>query len=72
MAPSHIHKSSLAAASAASDADTRKSAKYSELSVAYTFVPVAVETFVPWGPEATSLLTELGRRIALSQGSHVQ
>jgi len=27
---------------------TYKSAKYSELSVAYTFVPVAVETFGAW------------------------
>jgi len=68
MAPSHINKSSLAAGSAASDAETCKSAKYSELSVAYTFVPVAVETFGAWGPEATSFLTELGRRIATFTG----
>jgi len=68
MAPSHINKSSLAAGSAASEAEARKSEKYSELSVAHTFVPIAVETFGAWGPEATNFLSELGRRIATFTG----
>jgi len=36
MAPSYINKSSLAAGSAASEAEARKSENYSELSVAHT------------------------------------
>jgi hypothetical protein len=68
LAPSHISKSSLAAGSAASEAEARKSAKYSLLSVAHTFVPIAVETFGAWGPEASAFVTELGRRISLLSG----
>ena len=52
----------------ASEAEARKVAKYSELSVVHTFVPIAVETFGAWGPEAISFITELGRRIAAVTG----
>jgi len=47
----------------ASEAEGSKSAKYSELSVAYSFVPIAVETFGAWGPEAMAFISEFGRRI---------
>jgi len=40
----------------------------SVLSVAHTFVPIAVETFVAWGPEAIAFVSELGRRIAIVTG----
>jgi len=68
LAPSHISKSSQAAGSVASEAEARKSAKYSELSVAYSFVPIAVETFGAWGPEAMAFISELGRRIVVATG----
>jgi len=68
LAPSHIHKSSLAAGSVALEAEVKKSSKYSVLSVAHTFVPIAVETFGDWGPEAIAFATKLGRRIASTTG----
>jgi len=68
LALSHVYESSLAAGSAASEAESRKSAKYSELSVVHTFVPIAVETFGAWGPEAIAFVSELGRRISAVTG----
>jgi len=58
---SHINKSSIAAGSAASEAEAYKFTKYCELMFAPTFIPVAVETFGVHGPEAQSLMVELGR-----------
>jgi len=52
----------------ASEAEAPKSAKYSELSVAYSFVPIAIETFGAWGPEAMAFISELGRRIVYATG----
>jgi len=64
LAPSHIHKSFLAVGSVALEAEVRKSLKYSVLSVAHTFVLMAVETFRAWGPEAIAFVSELSRQIA--------
>jgi len=64
LALSPVYKSSLAA----SEAETRKSTKYSDLSAAHTFVPIAVETFGAWGPEASAFVFELGRRIRATSG----
>jgi len=49
----------------ASEAESRKFAKYSELSVVHTF---ANETFGAWGPEAIAFVSELGRRISAGTG----
>ena len=68
LAPSHIHKSSLATGSAALETEIRESTKYTALRVAHTFVPVAAETFGAWDPEAILFLSELGRRISTVTG----
>jgi len=68
LAPSHVNKSSIAAGSAAADAETRKVAKYTALLPMHDFSPVAVETLGVWGPEAISLVGELGRRTAALTG----
>jgi len=44
LAPSHLFKTSLAAGSAASEAENHKKAKYQALAISNTFVPIAVET----------------------------
>jgi len=64
LATSHINKSSIAAGSAASEAEAHKFTKYSELMFAHTFIPVVVDTFGVHGPEAQSLIVELGRRFS--------
>jgi len=65
LASSHLLKTSLAAGAAASLAESHKRTKYTELSIAHTFTPVAIETLGSWGPDATLLISELDRRIAL-------
>jgi len=68
LAPSHLSKSCIAAGLVASGAESHKVTKYAALSPANTFVPVAVETFGSWGPQAMALVAELGRRIMLVTG----
>jgi len=50
------------AASAATAASERKSAKYSSLSSSHIFYPVAIETLGPLADETQHFLTEIGRR----------
>jgi len=38
------------------------------LSIAHTFTPIAIETLGSWGPDATLLVSELGRRITMVTG----
>ena len=68
LTPSHFSHTSLAAGSAALGAETRKRAKYLDLSRNYTFVPFAVETFGAWGPEALAFSSEVGARLAVGTG----
>jgi len=68
VAPSHLSHSSLAAGSAAAEAETHKNIKYAELSRTYAFVPVAVETFGAWGADALSLTSDLGARMSVISG----
>ena len=68
MAPSHSSHSSLAAGSAALGAETRKKAKYLDLSRNHNFVTFAVETFGAWGPEALAFSSEVGARLAVGTG----
>ena len=63
LAPSHSSQSSLAAGSAAAEAESRKRAKYANIARSYTFVPVAVETMGAWGEDALGLTAELGGRL---------
>ena len=61
LAPSHLQATSIEAGSAAKTAEVRKVAKYQTLAIYYTFVPIAIETLGPIGPEAKTFLLELGR-----------
>jgi len=63
-----INKSSIACGSAASEAEAHKFTKYSKHMFAHTFIPVAVDTFGVHGPEAQSLIVDLGRRITWISG----
>ena len=63
LAPSHLQATSIEAGSAAKTAEVRKVAKYQTLAIYYTFVPIAIETLGPIGPEAKTFLLELGRRL---------
>ena len=42
--------------------------KYQSIAAYLTFIPVAVETLCPMGPEATSFLLDLGRRLRQHTG----
>jgi hypothetical protein len=66
VAASYLHATSSNACSAAEIAASRKDEKYAELSVNYTFVPLAFESFGPVGSKATAFLRELGRRLTLA------
>ena len=59
----YVSQSALQAASAATAASERKSAKYSSLLFSHTFCPVAIETLGPLADEAQHFLTEIGRRV---------
>lgn len=68
LAPSHVERASSAPAAVANEAELRKRFKYTSLEAQYVFIPVAVETFGALGDEATSFLTDVGRRIATVTG----
>jgi len=52
----------------ASLAESHKRTKYTDLLIAHTFKPVAIETLGSWGPDATLFVSVLGRQIALVTG----
>ena len=66
LAPSHIRQSSLAAGSAATNAEALKDIKYVELTSSgdFIFAPIAIETLGTWGPSALALCAEIGGRVA--------
>ena len=64
LAHSHLNKAVQGAGIVATDAESRKKAKYSSLPTTYIFVPIAIETFGAMGTEATYFFNELGRRMA--------
>ena len=47
----------------ASEAESKKRAKYAHLNPSHPFVPIAVETLDAFGPEALTFICDLGRRI---------
>ena len=65
LAPSHLRST---AAEAAKEAEERKVSKYRSIAAYNTFIPVAVETLGPMGPEAKSFLLDLGRRLRQHTG----
>jgi len=57
---SHIHRSSVTAGAAASEAEVKKQNKDRSLSNDYNFVPVGVETSGVLGKQASKFLKDLG------------
>lgn len=68
LAPSHLDTAVSGPGVVASEAENKKSLKYSSLSATYSFIPVAVETMGALGDEATDFFHQLGRRIATVTG----
>ena len=68
LAPSHLPVTTIDAGSAAKNAEERKIAKYWSVAIYHTFVPVAIETLGPMGPEAKAFLLELGQRLRRQTG----
>ena len=68
LAPSHLPVTTIEAGSAAKNAEERKIAKYRSVAIYHTFVPVAIETLGPMGPEAKAFLLELGQRLRRQTG----
>jgi len=67
-AQSHLHTSSATAGVVAAEAESAKRLKYAGLANRVLFVPIAVETAGPWGPEARQFTAELGKRLAVATG----
>ena len=68
VAASHIKSAASRAGAPCEAAEEKKHKKYSALSRIYNFTPVAVETLGPWGPEASTFVSELGRRLYMTTG----
>ena len=68
LAESYIVSTSTTPGSAADRAEERKRDKYSTLTQNYLFVPLGFETLGAWGPEAKSIISKIGKRIALKTG----
>jgi hypothetical protein len=68
LASSHLNHAVVGPGIVASDAERRKTAKYSALSPMYCFTPIAVETLGALGDEAAAFFRALGQRIATNTG----
>ena len=68
LADSHLNRTVHVAGAAAELAADAKIRKYADLSRAFVFVPVAVETMGPICSVGEEFVTELGRRIANVSG----
>ena len=68
LAPSHQALAAREPLAIAVDDESKKYSKYAHLESTHHFVPVAVETLGAIGPEASSLLKEIARRISLACG----
>ena len=59
---------SAEASSAAKEAEERNIHKYTSIATYHTFIPIAIETLGPMGPQAKMFLLELGRRLRQQTG----
>ncbi|GAU90327.1 hypothetical protein RvY_02758 [Ramazzottius varieornatus] len=64
LAETYLRRSAGQLGYAANKAEELKRHKYRELDGRYLFCPVAFETFGPCGNEASSLIQQIGKRIA--------
>ena len=53
----------MSAGSAANTREIQKISKYTSLAENYSFVPVGIETFGPWGPEGSKLIKSIGKKV---------
>src|SRR5450631_1844906 len=65
---SHLSSSSSLAGSAAAKAEERKRLKYHSLEKQSIFVPIGVETMGSLGPEASSFINAIGKRLIANTG----
>ena len=68
VADSYLLASSRTAGAAAELAESKKSAKYTNLGQHHIFVPIAFETFGTWRNEADKVVSEIGNKIADCSG----
>ena len=68
LAASHLATTSRLMGGAAENAAVNKETKYNELTLTYTFIPIACETLGPLSSSALSFFAELGRRITAVSG----
>ena len=68
LAASHIKSAASHPGAPSEAAEQKKHKKYANLSEQYIFTPFAIETLGSWGPEASSFVSELGRRLAAATG----
>ena len=68
VAASYVKSAALKAGAPSEGAESKKRKKYSALSRAYIFTPIAVETLGTWGPEALDFVTDVGGRLAAATG----
>ena len=68
VAATYLPSTSLSPGAAAEAAASRKTAKYVDLTSAYTFLPLAFETLGPINHDALCFLSELGRRLTQQSG----
>ena len=67
-ASSHLNTSAVSLRAAASAAESRKVAKYSNLSDHFNFCPVGIELLGAFGPQALGLVGALGTKIQALTG----
>jgi len=63
LAASHLNRAVTGPGEVANEAECKKTAKYTELTNRYQFVPIAIKTLGPVGVEATAFFQELGHRM---------
>jgi len=68
LADSYVAAAAREAGSAAEEAATRKTAKYSNIQAHHIFQPVAVESLGPINASGRVFLSKLGRKLADQSG----
>ena len=68
LAPSHQALTAREPRAVAVDGESKKHSKYAHLESTHHFVLVVVETLGALGPEASSFLKEIARRIFFARG----